>query len=184
MKLNCFDGFWSDIIATSLRQYWPIRCTLTISYTLHNECYATTLDSTELRCTLQKRKDIYFRKKLKTAHLFYVLLILWNMAYLARYTALDHEFGDGKDNFFIFFFLISQSEKYSWKRLWKLSAFISWQMATKVECLHFAPLVTPKKYIKGTGSPDGLGFCWLVRIDKGLNKNHARFLNLLDAPPT
>jgi hypothetical protein len=39
-----------------------------------------------------------------------------------------------------------------------------------------------KADIKGTGSPDGLGFSWHIWIDLGLKKGRGRFLNLLGAP--
>jgi hypothetical protein len=37
--------------------------------------------------------------------------------------------------------------------------------------------------LKGTGSPDGLGFSWLIWIDLGLKKGRGWFLNFIEPPP-
>ncbi len=43
-------------------------------------------------------------------------------------------------------------------------------------------LITKKQHIKGTGSPDGYGFCWHVWLDLGLSKARGWFWNFFEAP--
>ncbi len=52
-----------------------------------------------------------------------------------------------------------------------------------IQGLEVAVLFIISQLLKGTGSPDGLGFSWHIWIDLGLKKGRGWLLNFIGAPP-